>query len=91
MCMCVCVFVCVSYQVLDAAKYCCGQYACEKGHEVQSSEGPDQNVQSENFLTAAHSNKLVVVAEIASAGEQNNSFDLLDKNWRMTGRNNKSL
>lgn len=75
----VCVCVCVSYQVLDAAQHSCGEYACEKGHEVQYSEGPDQNVQCENFLTAAHSNKLVVVAEIASTAEQNNSFDLLDK------------
>lgn len=33
--------VCVSYQVLDAAQDCCGEDACEEGHEVQAGEGPN--------------------------------------------------
>ena len=64
----------MSYPVLEAAQHRCGEDACEEGHEVQASERPNQNVQSENFLTALYSNKLIVVAEVASTAEQNNSF-----------------
>jgi len=65
----------MSYKVFDAAQHCSGQYPCEEGHEVQAGKSPNQNVQREDFLTALYSNKLIVVAEIASTADikSNNS------------------
>ncbi len=62
--------VCGSYCVLDAAQHRCGKDAGEEGHEVQAGENPNENVESENFLTASYSNKVIVVAEVASTAQQ---------------------
>lgn len=67
----------VSYRVLDAAEHRCGQYPCEEGHKVEAGEGPDQNVDGENFLAASYSNKLIVVAEVASTAEKTTALFII--------------
>lgn len=60
----------MSYQGLDVSEHGSSQDPREKRHEVQAGEGPDQNVQRENFLTALYSNKLKVIIHIVSTGKQ---------------------
>lgn len=69
--MSVCVYV--HYQVLNAAQYCCGQQACEEGHEVEAGQDPDQSVQSQDVPAVPHTNKLIVVVQVASTAEQDSN------------------
>lgn len=64
-------YVCVCYQLLDAAQHGHAEDAGEDGEQVERGQRPDEEVESEDVLAASDADELVVVAQVASAGERN--------------------
>lgn len=58
------------HQVLDAAQDSSAEKTSEHSCHVEEGQRPDQQVECHDLLTAVHSHKLVVAAEVATTVEK---------------------
>lgn len=57
-----------TYQIFKGPKYGCCDNAKEQSNDVQNGGGPEQPVQVNHILTAAHAKELIIAGRLFRAG-----------------------